>query len=370
MKRILMAAALFCCMTTMALLTSCTEVEPIEYGKVFDYTYQGQTLYYIVDSAGEASVVPPLYPYLDYKTDESWTGYDKPQGDVVIPDHVPYCGKDYPVKRILFCAFFKCYDITNVSLPSTLTFIDKHSFLLCTSLTSIEVPEGVTDICFGAFDTCESVTSISLPSTLKYIGEWCFLSCLKVSELVLPNSLEYLGDNCFTDMEALVSINLPESLKSMGVGIFDNCFNLTEVTIPTAIKEVPGWAFSNCLSLTKVNLHDGITSIGEGAFNNMPYIKSITLPASLKTIGKDAFHYDASLGPNIDIPAEVTSIADDAFAECYGIQTITLACTTPPAILVNTFPGFDITVIVPKGSGDAYRNHEIWGRFATIQEKE
>lgn len=372
MKKILWAAAALCCMTTFAVFTACEKVDPeikvIEYGKVFDYTYEGQTLYYIVDPSGDAAVVPPMFPYFDHEEDETWTGYDKPEGAVVIPDYVPYCESDHPVKKVLYCSFFRCYDITSVTLPSTLTFIDKHSFLYCEKLTSIVIPEGVTEIGFGAFDSCESMTSVKLPSTLKSIGDWCFYSCLKVSELKLPDSLESIGQNCFTSMLALKSINLPESLKSIGIGIFDDCPGLTEVTIPTSITELPDWTFSNCTGLIKVNLHDGITSIGYGAFNNTPSLSGSPLPASLKTIGDYAFMYDKNLGPDIYIPEGVTSIGKCAFGKCAGIKTITLACSNPPVIQEDTFSAYTATVTVPKGAGDTYRNHAIWGHFTSIKE--
>ena len=83
-KRTFLAAlTLMCAMTMTTVLISCTNddnpvTKPIEYGKVFNYTYEGQTLYYIVNEKGEASVVAPLYPDLDTVHDEMWTGYDKP----------------------------------------------------------------------------------------------------------------------------------------------------------------------------------------------------------------------------------------------------------------------------------------------------
>ena len=36
---------------------------------VFSYTYQGTTLYYIIDSVGNATVVPPLWPGFDETND-------------------------------------------------------------------------------------------------------------------------------------------------------------------------------------------------------------------------------------------------------------------------------------------------------------
>ncbi len=133
MRKILIATAAITLMMAAMTFTACTkeEIKVVEYGKVFSYAHEGQTLYYIVDSSGDAAVVPPMFPYFDYDADETWTGYDKPQGAVVIPDYVTYAGSKHPVRKIVYCAFFRCYDITSVKLPSTLVDIDKHSFLYC-----------------------------------------------------------------------------------------------------------------------------------------------------------------------------------------------------------------------------------------------
>lgn len=371
MRKMMRASAAIMLITAALLMTACTkeEIKVVEYGKTFGYTYEGQTLYYIVDSSGDAAVVPPMFPYFDHENDDMWTGYDKPKGAVVIPDYVPYDGSEHPVKRTIMYAFFRCYDITSVTLPSTLVSVDMNSFLLCSNLTSIVVPEGVTTIAYGAFDTCESLTSVKLPSTLKSLGDWCFYSCVNLSEINLPAGLESIGQNCFTYMPALKSITLPENLKSMGIGVFDSSTGLTEVTIPNGITELPDWTFSNCTGLTTVHLPEETTSIGYGAFNNTPSLTGSPLPAKLKTIGDYAFMYDENLGPDLVIPEGVTSIGEFAFGDCTGIKTITLSCTTPPTAAESSFPDYGITIYVPKGTGNAYRSHNIWGQFANIIEK-
>ena len=74
MKKIMMTlAAVLCCAMTMTVFTSCSkdndnpepepEPAPIEYGKVFTYTYEGQTLYYVIDETSQtATAVAPCYP--------------------------------------------------------------------------------------------------------------------------------------------------------------------------------------------------------------------------------------------------------------------------------------------------------------------
>ena len=61
------------------------------------------------------------------------------------------------------------YKATSVTLPSTLKQINNFAFQGCKSLTSIEIPDGVTFIGDGAFSEVP-LESIQLPEGLTYIG--------------------------------------------------------------------------------------------------------------------------------------------------------------------------------------------------------
>jgi len=75
---------------------------------VFPYSHQGTTLYYIIDSAGDATVVPPLWPIYDTVNDASWTGYTQPSGAVTVPDSVPFGGTMHAVTEVGHDAFYHC----------------------------------------------------------------------------------------------------------------------------------------------------------------------------------------------------------------------------------------------------------------------
>jgi hypothetical protein len=59
---------------------------------------------------------------------------------------------------------------------------------------------------------------------------------------------------------------------------------------------------------------------------------------------------------------------DSLFVSCPALETITLACTTPPTTPDGTFTAYDATVYVPVGTAEVYRQHPIWSRFANIVE--
>ena len=47
-------------------------------------------------------------------------------------------------------------------------------FFNCISLTSVELPDGVTAIGDWAFSDCEALTSLTIPGGVTAIGEWAF----------------------------------------------------------------------------------------------------------------------------------------------------------------------------------------------------
>ena len=81
------------------------------------------------------------------------TGYTGTDTDVVIP--VTYEGK--AVTSIVQRAFYENVDITNVSIPDSITIIGDYAFYGCTSIESITIPESVTYIGPKAINSCKEI---------------------------------------------------------------------------------------------------------------------------------------------------------------------------------------------------------------------
>jgi hypothetical protein len=56
------------------------------------------------------------------------------------------------------------------------------------------------------------------------------------------------------------------------------------------------------------------------------------------------------------------------FLEGTPLDTLVMGCEVPPALGSNVFEHYNTVLIVPCGSTNAYRQHEVWGRFANIEE--
>ena len=122
-------------------------------------------------------------------------------------------GNDYQVTAIGYGVFAMNTNITEVTLPSSLTSIGEAAFQDCDGLTSITLPEGLTSIGEAAFQDCDGLTSITLPEGLTSIGGQAFSSCSGLTELDLSNctSLTSIGSFAFAWCSRLTSITFPNT---------------------------------------------------------------------------------------------------------------------------------------------------------------
>ena len=185
-------------------------------------------------------------------------------------------------------------------------------FIGCRSLTSLVIPDSVTNIGDYAFSSCRSLTDIVIPDSVTNIGDYAFWNCRSLTNIVIPNSVTSIGDNAFEYCFSLSNLIIPDGVTSIGDGAFVGCTSLSSVVIPDSVSCIGNNAFWGCESLTDIVIPNSVTSIGESAFYGCRSLTEVVIPDSVTSIGNKAFHTCSSL-TNIDIPDSVTSIGDGAF---------------------------------------------------------
>jgi len=186
-------------------------------------------------------------------------------------------------------AFGVCSSLTSVVLPDSLTQIGDSAFVDCTSLTSVVLPDSLTQLGVCAFGKCSSLTSVVLPDSLTQLGEYAFYKCTSLTSLVLPGSLTHLGVAAFGRCSSLTSVVLPDSLTHLGVAAFGRCTSLTSVELPDSLTQIGKQAFYGCSSLTSVVLPDSLTQLGMQVFWKCTSLRSVVLPDSA-TLGDRVFY--------------------------------------------------------------------------------
>lgn len=102
---------------------------------------------------------------------------------IVVGEGVTYIG-NYRV--------FSCYNATSVMLPFTLKCIGLGAFQGCSSLSSIDIPDGVTDIDDTAFASVPLI-SIELPQGLRACRRTNGRLWQRISESQTPENLDAIG---------------------------------------------------------------------------------------------------------------------------------------------------------------------------------
>ena len=213
--------------------------------------------------------------------------------------------------------------VENGGITYTVTSIKGYAFAECSSLTSVDIPNGVTSIEYRAFMGC-----------------------------------------------GLTSIDIPDGVVSIGESAFYGCFSLESVTLGSGLETIGEYAFMSCINLKSINIPDGVVSIGDYAFSSCGRLESVTLGSGLETIGESAFTECSSLA-SVDIPDGVVSIGEEAFSGCISLTEITCRGTAPPVCGPRSFDYVDknaCTLNVPEGTADDYKAADGWKEFFNIAE--
>ena len=241
---------------------------------------------------------------------------------LVIPDSVTNIG-DY--------AFSGCRSLTDIVIHDSVTSIGNNAFWNCRSLTGIVIPDSVTSIGKSAFKNCISLKSLEIPDSVTSIGDGAFCGCKSLESLVLPESVGNIIGNPFSGWNGELKCLSPYFIYEDNV-LFDKDKNVifsfrdkdaTSYVISDSVTSIGSGAFYDCKSLRSIVIPDDVTSIGNYAFSGCSSLSSVVIPDSVTSIGDYAFFFCESL-TNIVIPDSVTSIGDGAFWNCKSLTNIAI----------------------------------------------
>ena len=87
------------------------------------------------------------------------------------------------------------------------------------------------------------------------IGSYAFSGCYRLTSLTLPDGITEIGDEAFQFCRGLTSLPLPASITKIGNGTFKDCSGLTSLTLPAGITSIGYKAFEGCNGLTSIYVY-------------------------------------------------------------------------------------------------------------------
>ena len=307
-------------------------------------------------------------------------------------------------------AFSDCNMLEDVTIGTSVEVIEHGAFNSCYSLKSIILPSSLRKIGNSAFSGCKQLKEVNLPSDLRIIGKEAFKNC-PLENVVIGELIEEVGESSFASAISMEynAPTIPEgffegwklekikigdkvklipqkafyycsNLKSvdMGTGVevifqeaFSGCRSLSNVAVSTNLKEIGKSSFYNCYDLKQFDFPEGLTTIGDAAFNQCD-LRLVNLPEGLQSVGSSSFAYCKSL-KEVQLPSTLTSIGGSAFSSCDCLEIVKSYITSPFEIPNTAFPytiisNGDCTLMVPKGTLDAYKATYAWRLFKNIIE--
>ncbi len=275
------------------------------------------------------------YPYYD--------NTKKPTGNITIPETV----NGYAVTAIGRSAFNRCYELTAVIIPESVTKIGVCVFQY-SGVATITIPKSVTTIDVASFNDASSLTEIKVVSdNPNYSAQNGVLFNKEQTELIaypggktdteytIPNTVTKIGDNAFFYSKVNTVTIKPNTVKTIGNSAFQGS-NLTSIAIPDGVTSIGKWCFASCKKLKTVSISKTVPSMNHIFSSSNEALQSITVASDNPNYSsKDGILFDkeqhklikypiGKANTQYTIPSTVTFIEEWAFANSKKLTSITI----------------------------------------------
>ena len=416
----------------------------------FSYTYQGQTLEYtVIDDNNTAKTCMV-------------SGNSSISGDLIIPEIANDGNADYSVTEIRQWAFGGCTGLTSVTIGNSVTSIGDSAFEDCTGLTSVHISdlEAWCKIDFSdwyANPLCNAghlylngseITNLTIPSSITGINQYAFDGCTGLTSVTIGNSVTSIGyafDGCSGLTEIVIgTLDASVTPKLYLRKELFTTYNIKKLTIGNVVSGIENSAFrnSNFRNIEKVEIADMalwtqnnnvssfastdtlwvLAPLQNGVLKNFSKLKSLTIPCTSGTVdtpgnigelfGTESFadtramtqyfedgtsktYYiptsleeltisegcgilpygalsNCNMLKKVTLPASLYMVGEKAMYGCAGVTDVYCQSADPAVAYTNSFDGMRLSsckLHVPYNSVDLYKAAEGWKRFSYIQEE-
>ena len=291
-------------------------------------------------------------------------------------------------------AFYSCTSLSSISFPSRIHTIEAGAFDGCKALKKVNfepnshlVRIGGRYSSYSSYDSYYSngafrgcgIEEISIPSSVKYIDDCAFTYCSSLSKVELKDATNLLSIGAAAFLgTSITSIEIPNSVSSIGEEAFAHT-KLSNVVFSknSSVERIEYRVFANISSLKSIILPASVKTIRYAAFqgNEMEFIK-FEPNSQLETLGGGMRGYGwlgimggGNFGTGHVGELDLSNCKSIRRFNSYALwfcsaKIMRLGTSNPPEIGEDAMAGCHLTILkVPKEAVDAYKKSD-WVKHA------
>ena len=225
------------------------------------------------------------------------------------------------VKRIPSRLCYRLPSLTSITIPNTVTEIGELAFYYCEGLTTVTMGTGVKTIGKDAFKECSALNRVNTAD----MAAWCGIAF----NTNFSNPLNY-AKNLYLSGTKVTNLTIPSTVTAIKAYTFYNCTPMTKVTVPSSVTSVDASSFTGCTGLATVVWNAascGNFTSSTSPFRGLSAIKTFTFGSTVTKIPA-YLCYNLKGLTAVTIPAAVTSVGASAFSGCTALATVTWNATS------------------------------------------
>ena len=167
-------------------------------------------------------------------------------------------------------------DCTKIILPDTMEALSNGAFYGCDKLKEIEIPASVGEFYGAAFQKCSSLESLTVAKgnqTYKSEDNVVYskdgrtlVAAGALSSLKVPDTVTQIGQYAFYGNTVLRSVEVPSSVTTISTSAFQGCSSLTYVKLSEGLQTIEQLGFASATQLPVIRIPSTVKSIGHSAF--------------------------------------------------------------------------------------------------------
>lgn len=307
------------------------------------------------------------------------------------------------VTAIGYGAFAICSGLTSITIPNSITSIGYAAFSECSGLTSVNITniEAWLNISFEnnnanpltyahhLYLNGSEVTDLTIPESITAINSSVFSGCTSLTRVTIPSFVTSIGSDAFVGCTGLNCVNINDITSWLNIRFDNNGANpltyahhlylngseITDLVIPYSVTSIGNYVLSGCSGLTGLTIPNSVTTIGNSSFQDCSTLREITIPSSVSSIGSEAFLCCTGIA-SINIPDSVNFIGDSAFYGCTRLKDVYCYINDPSNVSLGsmTFWLLDSwryalrTLYIPAGKFGAYQASDLYNYFGSFVE--